>query len=90
MGFWLLFSGIMTVIEGINVSLNVVSDYSRCIRVFELLVYLGARAHIAVLLGALRARDLSLLKGPSCFGAAAVYRVSIEFPFRSSRCFKGG
>ena len=59
-------------------------------RVFKLLVYLGARAHTAVLLRALRARDLLLLKGPSCLRAAAVYRVSVEFPFRSSRYFKGG
>ena len=80
----------MTVIKGINISLNIVSDCNRCARVFKLLVYLGAGAHTAVLLGALRARDLSLLKGPSCLGAAAVHRVSVEFPFRSSRCFKGG
>ena len=78
----------MTVIEGVNIFLNVVSDY-RCTRVFELLVYLGAGAHMAVLLGALCARDLLLLKGPSCLKAVAVHRVSIEFPFRSSRCFKG-
>ena len=80
----------MTVIEGVNISLNVISDCSRCTRVFELLVYLGTRAYIAVLLGALYARDFLLLKGPSCLGAAAVHKVSIEFPFRSSRCFKGG
>ena len=80
----------MTVIEGINVSLNVVGDYSRCVRVFKLLVYLGAGACTAVLLGVLCAHNLLLLKGPSCLGAAAVYRVSVEFPFKSSRCFKGG
>ena len=80
----------MTVIEGVNISLNVVSDYSRCIRVFKLLVYLSTRACTAVLLRALRARDLSLLKGPSCLRAAAVYKIFIEFPFRLSRCFKGG
>ena len=79
----------MTVVEGVDISLNVVGDYSRCVRVFKLLIYLSARACIAVLLKALCARDLSLLKGPSCFRAAAVYKVSIEFPFRSSRCFKG-
>ena len=90
MGFQLLFSGVMTVVEGINVSLNVIGNCSRCTRVFKLLVHLGARACIAVLLGALRAHDLLLLKGPSCLGAAAVYRVFVEFPFRLSRCFKGG
>ena len=81
MGFWLLFSSIVTVIEGINISLNIISDCSRCARVFKLLVYLNARAYIVVLLGALRARNLLLLKLPSCLIAAAVYRVSIEFPF---------
>ena len=79
----------MTIIEGINISLNVVGDCSRYARVFKLLVYLGARARTAILLGALYVYNLSLLKGPSCLGAAAVYKVSVEFPFRSSRCFKG-
>ena len=79
----------MTVIEGVNIFLNIISDYSRCVRVFKLLAYLGARACTAVLLGALCARNLLLLEGPSCLGAAAVHRVSVEFPFRSSRCFKG-
>ena len=79
----------MTVIEGINVFLNIISDY-RCVRVFKLLVYLGTGAYTAVLLKALRAYDLSLLKGLSCLKAAAVHRVSVEFPFRSSQCFKGG
>ena len=71
----------MTIIEGINVSLNIVGDYSRCVRVFKLLVYLGARARTVVLLGALRARNLSLSRLPSCLVAAAVHRVSVEFPF---------
>ena len=80
----------MTVIEGVNVSLNVISDCSRYIRVFELLMHLGAKACIAILLRALHARNLLLLKRPSCLGAAAVYRVFIKFLFRSSRCFKRG
>ena len=71
----------MTVIEGINISLNIVSDCSRCIRVFKLLIYLGTRACIVILLGALCARNLLLLRLPFCLIAAAVYRVSIEFPF---------
>ena len=50
-------------------------------RVFELLVYLGARACIVVLLGALRAHNFLLLRLPSCLVAAAVYRVSVKFPF---------
>ena len=80
----------MTVVKGVDISLNIISNYSRYARVFKLLVYLGAKAYIAILLRALRAYNLLLLKGPSCLRAAAVYRVSIEFPFRSSRCFKGG
>ena len=81
MGFQLLFSGVVTVIEGINVSLNIVSNYNRYMRVFELLVYLGIRACVVILLRALHTRNLLLLKLPSCLIAAAVYRVSIEFPF---------
>ena len=80
----------MTVIEGINVSFNIISDYSRCVRVFKLLVYLGTGACMIILLGALRACNLLLLRLPSCLVAAAIYRVSVEFPFKSSQCFKGG
>ena len=71
----------MTVIEGINVSLNIISDCNRYIKVFKLLVYLGAGACIVVLLKALRAYNFLLLRLPSCFIAAAVYRVFVEFPF---------
>jgi hypothetical protein len=86
-GFRLLFSGIVTVIEGVNVSLNIIGDYSRCIRALKLLVYLGAGACTVVLLGALYARNLLLLRLPSCLITAAVYRVSVEFPFWLSRNF---
>ena len=71
----------MTIIEGINISLNIVGDYSRYIRVFKLLVYLGARACTVVLFKALRARNLLLSRLSSCLIAAAVHRVSVEFPF---------
>ena len=71
----------MTVIEGVDVSLNIVGDCSRCTRVFELLVYLGAGAYTVILFKALYARNLLLLRLPSCLIAAAVHRVSIEFPF---------
>ena len=81
MGFWLLSGGVVTIIKGINVSLNIVSDYSRYIKVFKLLVYLGTGAYIVVLLRALYARNFLLLRLPSCLIAAAVYRVSVEFPF---------
>ena len=71
----------MTIIKGINVSLNIISDYSKCIKVFKLLVYLSARACIVVLLKALHARNLLLLRLPSYFIVVAVHRVSVEFPF---------
>ena len=87
MEFWLLFSSIITIIEGVNISLNIISDCSRCIRVFKLLVYLGAGACTVVLFGALHARNLLLLRLPSCLIAKAFYRASVEFPFRSSRNF---
>ena len=80
-GFWLLSGGIVTVIEGVNISLNVVSNYNRYAKVFKLLVYLNTRVYIVILLGALRARNFSLLRVPSCLIAAAVHRVFIEFPF---------
>ena len=71
----------MTVIEGINVSLNIISNYSRYARVFKLLVYLSARTRTVILLRTLRARNLLLLRLPSCLIAAAVYKVSVKFPF---------
>ena len=71
----------MTVIEGVDVSLNIISDCSRCVRVFKLLVYLGARAYIVILLRVLRFRNFLLLRLPSCLIAVAVHRVSVEFPF---------
>jgi hypothetical protein len=88
-GFWLLFSSVVTIIEGLRVFLNIISNY-RCAKVFKLLVYLGTGAYIVILLKVLCACNLLLLKMPSCLVAAAVHRVSIEFPFRSSRNFKGG
>ena len=81
MGFQLLFSSIVTIIEGVNVSLHIISDCSRCAKVFELLVYLGTGAHTVVLFRALHARNLLLLRLPSCLIVVAVYRVSVEFLF---------
>ena len=80
----------MTVIKGVYDFLNVAGNYSRCARVFELLVYLSARARAAVLFRALRARNLLLSRVPSCLIAAAVYRVSVESLSKLSRNFKGG
>ena len=71
----------MTVIEGVDISLNIIGNYSRYMRVFKLLVYLSAKVYIVVLFRALCVCNLLLLKLPSCLIAAAVYRVSIEFPF---------
>ena len=81
MGFRLLFSSIITVVKGVNVSLNIISNCSRCMRVFELLIYLSTGVYIVVLFKALHAHNLLLLRLPSCFIAAAIYKVSVEFPF---------
>jgi hypothetical protein len=59
-------------------------------RVFKLLAYLGARAYTVVLFRALYTHNLLLSRVPSCLIAAAIYRVSVEFLFKSSRNFKGG
>ena len=50
----------------------------------------GAGACIVVLLRVLYTYNLLLSRLPSCFIAAAVYRVSVEFLFKSSRNFKRG
>ena len=60
---------------------------NRYIRVFELLVYLGIRAYSAILPRGLYYRNLSILEGPFCLYTTAFHRVSIEFPFGSSRDF---
>jgi len=83
----LLSSSVTTVVEGVCVFLS--GNY-RYARVFELLVHLGIRAHSAVLPRGLYCHNLLLSEGPSCFSATAFYKVSVEFPFRLSRDFKGG
>ena len=77
----------MTVVEGVYIFLNVVSDCSRYIRVFKLLIYPDIRAYTAVLLKALCVRNFLLLKVPSCLIAVAIYRVSVEFSFKSLQDF---
>jgi len=83
-GFRLLSSGVISVIEGVCVFL---SGNRRCVRVFELLVYLGIRACSAVLPRGLYCRNLLLSKGPSCLNATAFHKVSVEFPFGLSQDF---
>ena len=83
-GFQLLFSSVITVIEGICVFLS--SNY-RYIRVFKLLMYLGIRAYLAILPRGLYCRNLLLLEGPSYLSAMAFHIVFIEFLFRLSRDF---
>ena len=48
MVFWLFSSGITTVIEGVNIFLNIAGG-CRYIRVFKLTVYLGTGACLVVL-----------------------------------------
>ena len=74
----------MTIVEGIDVFLDIAGGH-RYTRVFEFMVYLGARAHLVVLFGHLYVYNLLLLEGPSCLIATAFYKVSVGFPFRSSR-----
>ena len=80
----MLFSSVITVIEGVYVFL---SGNCRYVRVFELLEYLGIRARSAILPRGLYCRNLLLLEGPSCLYATAFYKVSVEFLFRSLRDF---
>ena len=75
--------------EGVCVFLSVASN-RRYTRVFKLLVHLGIRARSAILPRGLYCRNLLLLEGPSYLYATAFYKVSVEFPFRLSRDFKGG
>jgi len=82
----LLSGSVATIIEGVCVFLS--GNY-RCARVFELLEHLGIGARSAVLPKGLYCRNLLLLEGPSCLYATAFHKVSIEFPFRSLRDFKG-
>jgi len=82
----LLFGSVITVIKGIYVFLN---GDRRCVRVFKLLEHLGIRASLAILPRGLYYYNLLLLEGPSCLYAMAFYKVSVEFPFRSLRDFKG-
>ena len=83
-GFQLLSSRVTAVVEGVYIFLS--GNY-RYIRVFKLLVHLGIRARSAILSRSLYYRNLSLLGGPFYLCATDVHRVSIEFPFRSSRDF---
>ena len=73
----------MTIIKGINVFLNIAGGY-RYIRVFKLMVYLGARACLVVLFRYLYIYNLLLLEGPSCLVATAFYKISVGFLFRLS------
>ena len=83
----MLFNGVVTVIKGVNVFLDVAGG-CRCIRVFKLALHLDTRARSVVLFGRLYNWDLSLLKGPSCLNVMAFHKVSIGFLFRSSQDLK--
>ena len=81
--FRLFSSGVVTVVKGVNVFLDVAGG-CKYIRVFKLIVYLGARAR-SVIFGHLYIRNLLLTEGPSCLIITAFYKVSVGFLFRSSR-----
>ena len=80
----MLFSSVITIIEGICIFF---SSNRRYIRVFKLLAHLSIRARLAILLRGLYYRNLLLLKGPFCLNATAFYKISMEFPFRLLRDF---
>ena len=82
-------SGAGGVLASVYVFLSVAGN-RRYTKVFKLLVHLGIRAYLAILPRGLYYRNLSLSEGPSYLSATAVYKVFIEFPFRSLRDFKGG
>ena len=86
-GFRLLSGSVTTVVKGVCIFLS--GDH-RCARVFKLLEHLGIGAYSAVLPRGLYCHNLSLLEGPSCLNTTAFHKVSVEFPFRSSRDFEGG
>ena len=46
--FWLFSGSIVTIIKGVNIFLNIASSH-RYIRVFKLMVHLGAGARLVVL-----------------------------------------
>ena len=77
----MLFSSVIIVIKGIYIFFN---GNRKCIRVFKLLKHLGIRAYLAILPKGLYYRNLLLLKGPSCLGTTAFYKVPIGFLFKSS------
>jgi hypothetical protein len=83
----LLSGSVVSIIEGVCIFL---SGDRRYVRVFELLVYLGIGAYLAVLPRGLFYRNLSLLGRLSCLSAIAFYKVFVEFLFGLSRDFKGG
>ena len=80
----MLFSSVVTVIEGVYIFLS--SNY-RYIRVFKLLMHLGINAYSAILPKGLYYYNLLLLEGPFYLSATAFHKVFIEFPFRLSRDF---
>ena len=81
----MLFSSVVTIIEGVYVFLS--GNY-RYIRVFKLLVHLGIRAYLAILPRGLYYHNLLLLEGPFYLSATAFHKVFVEFLFRLSRDFK--
>jgi len=85
--FQLLSGSVTTIIKGVCVFLS--GDY-RCAKVFKLLEHLGIRARSAILPKGLYYRNLLLSEGPFCLYVTAFHKVSVEFPFGSSRDFKGG
>ena len=83
----MLFSGVATVIKGIDVFLDVAGGY-RYTKVFELPAHLDTRAYSVILFRYLYSWSLLLLEGLSCLNATASHKVSVGFLFGLSQNFK--
>ena len=77
----------MTVIEGVDVFLDVASGH-RCTRVFKLALHLDTRAHLVILFRHLYGWDLLLSKGPSCLSVTAFHKVPIGFLLGCHKIYK--
>jgi len=74
----------VTIVEDVDVFLDIAGSY-KCIKVFKLIVHLGAGACSVVLFRHLYVYNLLLLEGLSCLVVMAFYKVSVGFLFRLLR-----
>ncbi len=80
-------NGVVTVVKGINVFLDVI-DSCGYTKVFEFLLYLDIKACLVVLFGHLCGWNFLLSKGLSCLGVMAFYKVFIGFLLGYCKIYK--